>query len=100
MSNKNKNVNLYSPFEIVKLIESNKFVLPRFQRELDWKPDRISNLFDSIYKGFNINLVVLWKPQKNKPNYYFIKDYHYNKHNSADLNNISTNKYFVLDGQQ
>ena len=34
--------------EIVNKIDSHEFVLPRFQRELDWKTDRIAKLFDSI----------------------------------------------------
>ena len=100
MNNEEKKDNLYSPFEIASKIDHNEFVLPRFQRELDWKTDRISKLFDSIYKGFNINLVVLWNPITDKPNYQFIRNYYYNMHNSEDMKGISTGKIFVLDGQQ
>lgn len=100
MNKKNKYTKLYSPFEIVKKIDSNEFVLPRFQRELDWKIDRITNLFDSLYKKFIINLVVLWRPKENKPNYKFIDKYYYNSHNPEDMKNISSGKTFVLDGQQ
>ncbi|MBR3363069.1 MAG: DUF262 domain-containing protein [Bacilli bacterium] len=100
MNKTNKNILCFSPFEIVKKIDSHEFVLPRFQRELDWKTDRIAKLFDSIYKGFYINLVVLWEPKENKPNYQFIDKYVYNMHNPEDAKGISTGKTFVLDGQQ
>ena len=100
MNKVNKNNNCFSPFEIVNKIDSHEFVLPRLQRELDWKTDRIAKLFDSIYKGFNINLVVLWEPKTNKPNYQFIDKYVYNMHNSEDMKGISAGKVFVLDGQQ
>lgn len=100
MNKVNKNNNCFSPLEIVNKIDSHEFVLPRFQRELDWKTDRIAKLFDSIYKGFNINLVVLWEPKTNKPNYQFIDKYVYNMHNSEDMKGISAGKVFVLDGQQ
>lgn len=90
----------YSPIEIAQRIEKNEFVLPRFQRELDWKTDRMAKLFDSIYKGFYINLVVLWNPKGDKPNYFFVRDYVYGKHNVFDRTTISSGKKFVLDGQQ
>ena len=100
MSKTQKNNYCFSPMEIVNKIDANKFVLPRFQRELDWKPDQISKLFDSIYKGYNISLVTLWKPKTDKPNYKFIDNYTYNLHNLGDQKDISAGKIFVLDGQQ
>ena len=90
----------YSPIEIAKKIEANEFVLPRFQRELDWKTDRIAKLFDSIYRGFYINLIVLWCPKGNKHNYFFVRDFEHGKHNSMDKTDTSSGKKFVLDGQQ
>ena len=100
MSKSNNSMHCLSPLEIVKKIHSQEYVLPRFQRELDWNTDRIAKLFDSIYKGFNVNLVVLWKPKENKHNYQFIDNYKYNMHNSEDIKEISKGKTFVLDGQQ
>lgn len=52
------------PLTIKKLIErisSGDIRIPAFQRDYIWEPDQVSFLLDSIYKGFPIGTVILWK---------------------------------------
>ncbi|QNQ39336.1 DUF262 domain-containing protein [Brucella intermedia] len=35
--------------------------IPAFQREYVWEADQVAFLLDSIYKGFPIGTIILWK---------------------------------------
>lgn len=35
--------------------------IPAFQRDFVWEPEQVAFLLDSIYKGFPIGTVILWK---------------------------------------
>lgn len=37
-----------------------KLVIPEFQREYVWKPNRAPRLLDSIYRGYPISVLLLW----------------------------------------
>ncbi len=55
------------PITIKKLIEriSNGDIrVPAFQRNYVWEADQVAFLLDSIYKGFPIGTVILWKTDK------------------------------------
>ncbi len=85
------------PITIRKLIDrisSGDIRIPAFQRNYVWEPDQVSFLLDSIYKGFPIGTVILWKTDnrltsEKKLGYFELpepqKDYPVN---------------YVLDGQQ
>lgn len=52
------------PITIKKLVEritSGDIRIPAFQRNYIWEPDQVSFLLDSIYKGFPIGTIILWK---------------------------------------
>ena len=52
------------PITIRKLIDrisSGDIRIPAFQRDFVWEPDQVAFLLDSIYKGFPIGTVILWK---------------------------------------
>ncbi|MBN2095633.1 MAG: DUF262 domain-containing protein [Candidatus Aenigmarchaeota archaeon] len=52
------------PLTIRKLIErisSGDIRIPAFQRDFVWEPDQVAFLLDSIYKGFPIGTIILWK---------------------------------------
>lgn len=52
------------PITIRKLIDrisSGDIRIPAFQRNFVWEPDQVAFLLDSIYKGFPIGTVILWK---------------------------------------
>lgn len=51
--------------EIVAKIENGTFGIPVFQRSYVWTRGQIISLFDSIYKGYPIGSILLWKPLNN-----------------------------------
>lgn len=54
------------PITIKKLIDrisSGDIRIPAFQRDFVWEPDQVAFLLDSIYKGFPIGTVILWKTE-------------------------------------
>ena len=42
-------------------IDHDIMVIPEFQREFVWEMDKIVTLFDSIYRGYTIGNLLLWK---------------------------------------
>ncbi|BCO08153.1 hypothetical protein GF1_05290 [Desulfolithobacter dissulfuricans] len=52
------------PITIRKLIERitlGDIRIPAFQRDFVWEPEQVAFLLDSIYKGFPIGTIILWK---------------------------------------
>ncbi len=52
------------PITIRRLIDritSGDIRIPAFQRDFVWEPEQVAFLLDSIYKGFPIGTVILWK---------------------------------------
>lgn len=47
--------------EIVKCITDGEYRIPRFQRDFVWDIKKSASLLDSIFKGFPISSVILWK---------------------------------------
>lgn len=85
------------PLAIRKIIDriiSGEIRIPAFQREWVWSPQQVSFLLDSIYKGFPIGTVFLWKTasrlesEKQMGNYTIPEP---RKEHPV---------YYVLDGQQ
>jgi hypothetical protein len=57
---------LSNPLTIRKLIErvcSGDIRIPAFQRDFVWEHDQVAFLIDSIYKGFPIGTIFLWKTE-------------------------------------
>jgi hypothetical protein len=55
---------LAEPLSIRRLIDritSGDIRIPAFQRDFVWEPEQVSFLLDSIYKGFPIGTVILWR---------------------------------------
>ena len=55
-----------NPLTIRKLIErilSGDIRIPAFQRDYVWEHDQVAFLIDSIYKGFPIGTIFLWKTE-------------------------------------
>lgn len=85
------------PLTIRKLIDrisSGDIRIPAFQRDFVWEPEQVAFLLDSIYKGFPIGTIILWRTDRRlksekKLGYFSLpepqKDYPVN---------------YVLDGQQ
>lgn len=51
----------FGPGEIVRLALDGRLRVPRFQRSYVWDERNITDLFDSIWKGFPIGTLLLWE---------------------------------------
>ncbi len=51
----------FGPGEIVRLALDGRLRVPRFQRSFVWDERNITDLFDSIWKGFPIGTLLLWE---------------------------------------
>lgn len=47
--------------KVIERISSGDIRIPAFQRNFVWEPDQVAFLLDSIYKGFPIGTIILWK---------------------------------------
>lgn len=51
----------YAIHELIGLVENGTIRIPHFQRGQRWGPGDVAKLFDSIYKGYPIGTLLLWK---------------------------------------
>lgn len=49
--------------KLIERISSGDIRIPAFQRNFVWEPDQVAFLLDSIYKGFPIGTIILWKTE-------------------------------------
>lgn len=80
--------------EIVKCINDGEYRIPRFQRDFVWDIKKSAALLDSIFKGFPISSIILWKT----------------KNELSEIRNLGgveipgrdTGRYtsYIIDGQQ
>lgn len=47
--------------KVIERISSGDIRIPAFQRNFVWEPDQVAFLLDSIFKGFPIGTIILWK---------------------------------------
>jgi len=47
--------------DILARVNSGQIRIPKFQRGFVWEPDRVAYLMDSIYKGYPIGSLLLWR---------------------------------------
>ena len=69
---------------ILGLIKANDIAIPEIQRPFVWKSKQVRDLMDSLYKGYPVGYIILWKNPNVK-----LKD-----------GTISAGKKFLIDGQQ
>lgn len=102
-------------FEILQNIDTNKYVMPAFQRNYEWDLDRIEKLWDSILQGYPFSTFLFWELDSDnvsQTNYFYVfareccfKKNGDNKGCEYDRNTIDFSKeghptIAVLDGQQ
>lgn len=102
-------------FEILSNIDSNKFVMPAFQRNYEWDLDRIEKLWDSILQGYPFSTFLFWELDRehvSSSNYFYVfareccfKKSGENKgcayaRDKIDFDNPEHPTIAVLDGQQ
>ena len=91
---------------IISQINDNKIYLPATQRKFVWNIEQITDLFDSIMKGYPIGTFLFWKLKKDdiKPYTFYSFKLHYDVRNP--FNEITATPetkeeiLAVLDGQQ
>ncbi|MEY8675718.1 GmrSD restriction endonuclease domain-containing protein [Thomasclavelia cocleata] len=77
-------VNNYSVENIVSWIKSGEFAIPEMQRPFVWDSTKVRDLIDSLYKGYPVGYIIIWKNPDIK-----LKD-----------GTLSSGKKIVIDGQQ
>ena len=79
----------------LKDIDDEKMVIPEFQRDFVWDLDKISLLFDSIYRGYTIGNLLLWVTNEK------LAHKNVGDKDALPLDRIEDKEYtYVLDGQQ
>lgn len=79
--------------DIMVMMSRGRLLMPDFQRKYVWRDDKITELFDSIYKGFPIGSVLLWEPQDGIA----LNSLQYlGNHKVSD----SDDAFYIIDGQQ
>jgi len=99
--------------EAVNKIQNQNYLLPAIQREIVWKRNQITDIFDSVLQGFPIGTFLYWDIEDEKRDDYtmygFIKDYITNtkyinttsqSRNTQVTPDGSGNLKLILDGQQ
>ncbi len=71
-------------------IDLERIALPEVQREFVWSENQAKDLLDSLYKGFPIGYIYLWRPKESKPFRHL--------ENQSVLSRDPD--YYLLDGQQ
>ncbi|EKN3755408.1 DUF262 domain-containing protein [Yersinia enterocolitica] len=50
--------------KLLQLISEGEVRIPAFQRDFVWEPDRVQFLMDSLYKGYPIGTLLLWRTKE------------------------------------
>jgi len=74
--------------QLVEYIDSGLIALPELQRPFVWNAVKVRDLFDSLYKGMPIGIVILWEIYEKAPV------------RPIEQNSTVSPKYVVIDGQQ
>lgn len=94
----------YNLKEIINKISEKEFILPVVQRDLVWKENQITLLFDTLLKGDSFGGIMTIEDQKNKPPLFsyreFIQKYHVGISIESISDELSKNIFYVVDGQQ
>lgn len=77
-------VNNYSVDNILSWIDQGEIAIPEMQRPFVWESSKVRDLIDSLYKGYPVGYIIIWKNPDIK-----LKD-----------GSISNGKKIVIDGQQ
>lgn len=89
-----------SIYQLVNEISNGEIVLPAIQRDFVWDTDQIEKLFDSLFRGYPVGIVLLWETYEPMQYRHFVKDYQRDALHSFDENKKRNRLKLVLDGQQ
>ena len=80
---------------ILREIDEHKWVIPEFQRDFVWDIEKFTLLFDSIYRGYTIGNLLLWKTKEK------LAHRKIGENSITTLENTPNSEYtYILDGQQ
>lgn len=94
--------------DLAALKKQGKLHLPDLQRGFVWTPERVKALFDSLYRGYPVGALLLWKPTwtTDEPPFLtrqwdlFPPNPTTGRGEREEVTRIQPGSYFVLDGQQ
>ncbi len=94
--------------ELAVLKKQGKLHLPDLQRGFVWTPERVKALYDSLYRGYPVGALLLWKPTWStdeppfvtRPWDLFPPNSITGRGERENITTIEPGSYFVLDGQQ
>jgi hypothetical protein len=89
-----------SIFELVNEIDNGDIVLPAIQRDFVWDEDRIELLFDSMFRGYPVGIVLLWETYQQIQFRPFGRNHVPGGIHQFDENKKGRRIKLVLDGQQ
>jgi len=88
---------LHSILSICSFIDSDKIVVPTFQRQFVWSKNNVANLLTSIYKGYPIGTIIVLDESPSRFKALSLKDF-------KPINNTEKSSYnslwYLLDGSQ
>lgn len=84
MATQNYSVNQFLVSNLLSMVQMGEIAIPEIQRPFVWKPDKVTELIDSLYNGFPIGYIITWQSPNVK-----LKD-----------GNSSVGKKILIDGQQ
>lgn len=61
MSSQNYSVNQYLVSNLLSMVQMREIAIPEIQRPFVWKPDKVTELIDSLYNGFPIGYIITWQ---------------------------------------
>lgn len=83
------NITHYQLNHLITNIDTGEIALPDLQRPFVWDNGKVRDLFDSLYKGLPIGMLILWKINENN-----------NEFKPIGLNKKTTPSKLIIDGQQ
>jgi hypothetical protein len=89
-----------SIFELVNEIERNEIVLPAIQRDFVWDEGRIQLLFDSLFRGYPVGIVLIWETFEPIQFRNFVRDHMPGTIHRFEENRKGRRIKLILDGQQ
>jgi len=89
-----------SIYELINEIDDGEIVLPAIQRDFVWDEDRIELLFDSMFRGYPVGIVLLWETYQPIQYRKLARNYISGGIHSFEENKKGRRIKLVLDGQQ
>jgi uncharacterized protein with ParB-like and HNH nuclease domain len=89
-----------SIYGLINDIDNGEIVLPAIQRDFVWDEDRIELLFDSMFRGYPVGIVLLWETYHQIQFRPFARDHVPGGIHQFEENKKSRPIKLVLDGQQ